>query len=99
LNIKHRGLAQYFPLRSYSFLQTLSFLICVICGFRELFIDSHFLINSLFSDSRWDIQALKRKRLEIIQKQRTTASTKDGLLAMDDTGCPKPFARKTEGAK
>ena len=41
----------------------------------------------------------KRKRLEIIQKQRTTASTKDGLLAIDDTGCPKPFAKKTEGAK
>lgn len=51
------------------------------------------------SDSTWDIQALKRKRLEIIQNQRTTASTKDGLLAIDDTGCPKPFAKKTEGAK
>ena len=56
-------------------------------------------LQYFFSDSRWDIQALKRKRLEIIQKQRTTASTKDGLLAIDDTGCPKPFARKTEGAK
>jgi hypothetical protein len=41
----------------------------------------------------------KRKRLEIIQKQRTTAFTKEGLLAIDDTGCPKPFAKKTEGAK
>ncbi len=56
-------------------------------------------LQYFFSDSRWDIQALKRKRLEIIQKQRTTASTKDGLLAIDDTGCPKPFTRKTEGAK
>ena len=52
-----------------------------------------------FSDSKWDIQAIKRTRLEIIQQQRTTASTKDGLLAIDDTGCPKPFAKKTEGAK
>lgn len=52
-----------------------------------------------FSDSKWDIQAIKRTRLEIIQKQRTTAATKDGLLAIDDTGCPKPFAKKTEGAK
>jgi hypothetical protein len=52
-----------------------------------------------FSDSKWDIQAIKRTRLEIIQKQRTTAPTKDGLLAIDDTGCPKPFAKKTEGAK
>ena len=52
-----------------------------------------------FSDSAWDIPALKHKRLEVIQKQRTTAFTKDGLLAIDDTGCPRPFAKKTEGAK
>ena len=56
-------------------------------------------LQYFFSDSHWDIQALKRKRLEIIQKQRTTAPTKDGLLAIDDTGCPKPFAKKTEGAQ
>lgn len=52
-------------------------------------------LQYFFSDSHWDIQALKRKRLEIIQKQRTTASTKDGLLAIDDTGCQKPFAKNT----
>ena len=52
-----------------------------------------------FSDSAWDLPAIKRKRLEIIQKQRTTASTKNGLLAIDDTGRPKPFAKKTQGAK
>ncbi|MBE7445312.1 MAG: transposase [Planctomycetia bacterium] len=28
-----------------------------------------------------------------------SCSTKDGLLAIDDTGCPQPFAKKTEGAK
>lgn len=52
-----------------------------------------------FSDSEWNIQAIKHKRLEIMEKQRTTTSTKEGLLAIDDTGCPKPFAKKTEGAK
>ena len=52
-----------------------------------------------FSDSQWDLQAIKQKRLEIIHNQRTTASTKDGLLAIDDTGCPKPYAKNTEGAK
>ena len=52
-----------------------------------------------FSDTKWDIQAIKRTRLEIIQKQRTTAATKDGILAIDDTGCPKPYAKNTEGAK
>ncbi|WP_295104024.1 IS701 family transposase [uncultured Candidatus Kuenenia sp.] len=56
-------------------------------------------LQYFFSDSKWDTQALKRIRLEIIQKQRTTAPAKDGLLAIDDTGCPKPFAKKTEGAK
>ncbi len=40
-------------------------------------------LQYFFSDSHWYIQALKRKRLEIIQKQRTTVSTKDGLLAID----------------
>ena len=39
------------------------------------------------------------KRLEIIQQQRTTASTKDGIVAFDDTACPKPFAKKTQGAQ
>src|SRR3972149_7382077 len=52
-----------------------------------------------FSDSQWDLQAIKQKRLEIIHNQRTTASTKDGLLAIDDTGWPKPYAKNTEGAK
>lgn len=56
-------------------------------------------LQYFMSDSKWDIQAIKQKRLEIIQKQRTTASTKDGLIGIDDTGCPKPFAKKTQGAK
>ena len=52
-----------------------------------------------FSDSQWNLPAMNRKRLEIIQKQSTTASTKDGLIAIDDTGRPKPYAKKTQGAK
>jgi len=56
-------------------------------------------LQYFFSDSKWDISSLKQKRLEIIQKQRTTASTKDGLLAIDDTGCPKPYAKNTQGTK
>ncbi len=52
-----------------------------------------------FSDSKWNLQDLKDKRLEIIENQLTTASIKDGLLAIDYTGCPKPFAKKTQGAK
>ena len=56
-------------------------------------------LQYFFSDSKWDLQAIKQKRLEIIQNQRTTASTKDGILAIDDTGCPKPYAKNTQGAK
>ena len=56
-------------------------------------------LQYFFSDAKWDIHAIKRTRLEIIQKQRTTAATKDGILAIDDTGCPKPYAKNTEGAK
>jgi len=36
-------------------------------------------LQYFFSDSKWDIQALKHKRLEIIQMQRTTASKKTGF--------------------
>ena len=56
-------------------------------------------LQYFFSDSPWDLQAIKQKRLEIIQNQRNTASTKDGLPVIDDTGCPKPYAKNTEGAK
>ena len=56
-------------------------------------------LQYFMSDSKWDLAAIRQKRLEIIQKQRTTASTKDGVVAIDDTGCPKPFAKKTQGAK
>jgi hypothetical protein len=56
-------------------------------------------LQYFMSDSKWDLPAIKQKRLEIIQKQRTTASTKDGIVVFDDTGCPKPFAKKTQGAQ
>ena len=51
-------------------------------------------LQYFFSDAKWDIQTLKHKRLEIIQKQRTTASTKEGILAIDDTGMPKAIRKK-----
>ncbi len=56
-------------------------------------------LQYFFSESKWDLQAIKQKRMDIIQKQRTTAITKDGILTIDDTGCPKPFAKNTEAAK
>ena len=52
-----------------------------------------------FSESRWNIDELNDKRLKIIESQRTTKSTNDGVLVIDDTSVPKPYAKDTEGAK
>jgi len=52
-----------------------------------------------FSESRWKLDELNNKRLSIIQNQRTTASTKEGVLVIDDTSVPKVYAKNTEGAK
>lgn len=52
-----------------------------------------------FSEADWDINALNDIRLKVIQRQRTTRAGKNGVLAIDDTACPKPHAEKTEGAK
>lgn len=51
-----------------------------------------------FSESRWKLDELNNKRLYIIQNQRTTSSTNDGVLVIDDTSVPKPYAKNTEGA-
>ncbi|MDR4503811.1 MAG: transposase [Candidatus Scalindua sp.] len=56
-------------------------------------------LQYFFSESKWDLPAIKQKRIGIIQKQRTTVTTKDGILTIDDTGCPKPFAKNTAAAK
>lgn len=52
-----------------------------------------------FSESEWNLDALNNERLDIIRNQRTTASTPDGVLIIDDTSVPKPYAEKTEGAQ
>ena len=51
-----------------------------------------------FSESKWNLDKLNNKRLEIIENQRTTKSTGNGILAIDDTSVPKPYAKDTEGA-
>ena len=52
-----------------------------------------------FSESRWRLDELNNKRLKVIENQRTTKSTDDGVLAIDDTSVPKPYAKDTEGAR
>ena len=37
--------------------------------------------------------------MRLLQNQRTTKANNKGILAIDDTACPKPHAEKTEGAQ
>lgn len=55
-------------------------------------------LQYFFSESNWDICELNNIRLRLLQNQRTTKAYK-GVLAIDDTACPKPYAEKTEGAQ
>ncbi len=56
-------------------------------------------LQYFFSEAGWDAKELNDIRIKILQNQRTTKANKDGVLAIDDTACPKPHAEKTEGAK
>lgn len=50
-----------------------------------------------FMESPWNFESLNALRLNLIRKQRTTGFSKNGVLAIDDTGSLKPYAKKTEG--
>ena len=56
-------------------------------------------LQYFFSERSWDIKALNDVRVALLQNQRTTRAYHKGVLAIDDTACPKPYAEKTEGAK
>jgi len=56
-------------------------------------------LQYFFSDSNWDVNTLNDVRLNILQNQSTTRATPNGIFAIDDTGCPKPYAKNTEGAQ
>jgi hypothetical protein len=54
-------------------------------------------LQYFFSESSWDIKQLNTVRLNILQNQNTTRATIKGVMAIDDTAVPKPYASKTEG--
>ena len=56
-------------------------------------------LQYFFSESDWSVDQLNDVRLKILQNQHTTRSTANGVMAIDDTACPKPHAEKTEGAQ
>jgi hypothetical protein len=56
-------------------------------------------LQYFFSESDWSVDQLNDVRLKILQNQHTTRATSNGVMAIDDTACPKPHAEKTEGAQ
>jgi SRSO17 transposase len=61
-------------------------------------ISSYEQLQYFLSDAKWDHQELNTHRLNLHQSHPATKSTKDGVLALDDTGCKK-WGKKTEAAK
>jgi SRSO17 transposase len=56
-------------------------------------------LQYFFSESDWDINKCNDVRINILQNQPTTRATPVGVFAIDDTGCPKPHAKNTQGAQ
>ena len=56
-------------------------------------------LQYFFSEANWNIKELNDIRIRILQNQRTARAYHNGVLAIDDTACPKPYAEKTEGAQ
>jgi SRSO17 transposase len=54
-------------------------------------------LQYFLADSRWDYASLNTARLNLLRAQKTTGFSKSGVLAIDDTGSLKPYAKKTEG--
>jgi len=63
---------------------------------KELPIDYQAL-QYFVSEAHWNYESLNATRIKILRAQRTTGFSKNGVLAIDDTGSLKPYAKKTEG--
>ena len=50
-----------------------------------------------FADSKWNYEDLNNLRINTLKKGKTTGFSKNGVLAIDDTGSVKPYAKKTDG--
>ncbi len=58
---------------------------------------SHQKLQYFFSDAKWNYEDLNNLRINTLKKAKTTGFCKYGILAIDDTGSVKPYAKKTEG--
>lgn len=50
------------------------------------------------SEAKWNNEELNDQRIQILQHNRTTKTSKKGVLVIDDSGCKK-WGLKTEGAQ
>ena len=55
-------------------------------------------LHHFLAESPWNSEALNRRRIELLQNDRRTASCKKGVLILDDTGVPKK-GDQTQGVK
>ena len=63
---------------------------------KELPIDYQAL-QYFLAEAHWNYESLNAIRINLLRKQKTTGFSKNGVLAIDDTGSLKPYAKKTEG--
>lgn len=57
-------------------------------------------LQYFFSESQWpSLSSINNVRLNILNNQMSTRSTPKGVLAIDDSAVPKPYAKNTEGAQ
>jgi len=56
-------------------------------------------LQYFISECKWSTDDVNKRRLEYIQGKRALAATADGDLLIDDSACPKPYARHTEAAE
>jgi len=61
-------------------------------------ISSYQQLQYFLSDAKWDPEELNTFRVNLHQSHPATKSTKDGVLAVDDSGCKK-WGKKTEAAQ
>jgi len=54
-------------------------------------------LQYFFTEARWDAQELNDIRIRLLQNQKTTGAHNKGVLAVDDTACPKPHAQGSSG--
>ena len=47
-------------------------------------------LQYFLSEAKWDPEKLNDKRIKLLAKNKITRTKKDGVLVIDDTGCPYP---------